>query len=204
MNFVQVLTRFTDTVDELKAGVDFRTLVSLSHTVAPNGKLSCPFHEDSQPSCHIYPDGYKCFGCGAYGDHVDWLRRIHSLSTKEAITCLRALVGKPYARPVRARRVPGEFKPVAREDLQVYSHYRDTTCEVPEALVAHGFNLRDLKTLGIAALGQDALLAIRGPAGEILALKRRFNEARGGTAIRLYHCRTRQSCLVFTGHGKSR
>lgn len=30
-------------------------------------KILCPWHEEQTPSCEVYPDGYKCFGCGARG-----------------------------------------------------------------------------------------------------------------------------------------
>jgi hypothetical protein len=33
-----------------------------------SGKINCPFHDDSTPSCHLYADGhYHCFGCNAHG-----------------------------------------------------------------------------------------------------------------------------------------
>jgi DNA polymerase I-like protein with 3'-5' exonuclease and polymerase domains len=51
-----------------------------------NGKISCPFHEDDDtPSLHIYPDHYHCFGCGAHGGHLDWLREAEGLSPDAAI-----------------------------------------------------------------------------------------------------------------------
>jgi DNA polymerase I-like protein with 3'-5' exonuclease and polymerase domains len=32
-------------------------------------KISCPFHNDPNPSLHIYSDGhYHCYGCGAHGN----------------------------------------------------------------------------------------------------------------------------------------
>jgi DNA polymerase I-like protein with 3'-5' exonuclease and polymerase domains len=34
-----------------------------------SGKISCPFHNDPNPSLHLYADGhYHCYGCGAHGD----------------------------------------------------------------------------------------------------------------------------------------
>jgi len=38
-------------------------------------KINCPFHAgDSTPSLHVYEDGgWKCFGCGKYGDVVDFV-----------------------------------------------------------------------------------------------------------------------------------
>ena len=45
---------------------------------APNkapvdGKICCPFHDDSTPSLQLYPDHFHCFGCGAHGplDQLD-------------------------------------------------------------------------------------------------------------------------------------
>jgi hypothetical protein len=33
--------------------------------------ILCPFHEESTPSLALYHDGYRCFGCGAYGSLAD-------------------------------------------------------------------------------------------------------------------------------------
>ena len=30
-------------------------------------KILCPFHKEDTPSCVLYADGFKCFGCGAHG-----------------------------------------------------------------------------------------------------------------------------------------
>jgi DNA polymerase I-like protein with 3'-5' exonuclease and polymerase domains len=50
------------------------------------GKITCPFHEDDDtPSLHVYSDHYHCFGCGAHGGHLDWLREAEGLSTDAAI-----------------------------------------------------------------------------------------------------------------------
>jgi DNA polymerase I-like protein with 3'-5' exonuclease and polymerase domains len=50
-----------------------------------NGKICCPFHEDSTPSCHIYSDHFHCFGCNAHGDAIDWLMMVEGLDRDEAI-----------------------------------------------------------------------------------------------------------------------
>ena len=53
-----------------------------------NGKICCPFHDDSTPSCHIYPDHFHCFGCGAHGDAIDWLMMVEGLDRDAAIELL--------------------------------------------------------------------------------------------------------------------
>lgn len=34
----------------------------------------CPFHEEKTPSFYIYSDNYHCFGCGAHGDAISFVR----------------------------------------------------------------------------------------------------------------------------------
>jgi hypothetical protein len=63
-----------------------------------DGKVCCPFHDDSTPSCHIYADHFHCFACGAHGDHITWLIEVEGLSRDEAIETLLNWSG-PVARP---------------------------------------------------------------------------------------------------------
>jgi len=49
------------------------------------GKIHCPYHDDSTPSCHVYPDGhFHCFGCDARGSVLDWLRDFEGLDEAAA------------------------------------------------------------------------------------------------------------------------
>ena len=47
--------------------------------------ILCPFHGETKPSMRIYKDHYYCFGCGAYGDHVDWLVQVEGLDYDQAL-----------------------------------------------------------------------------------------------------------------------
>jgi DNA polymerase I-like protein with 3'-5' exonuclease and polymerase domains len=60
-------------------------LVDLVDEQPINGKICCPFHEDDTPSLHVYRDHYHCFGCGAHGGHLDWLREVEGLDIDAAI-----------------------------------------------------------------------------------------------------------------------
>jgi DNA primase len=47
----------------------------------------CPFHSEKTPSCHIYSENesFYCFGCGAGGDVINFVRLIENLDYVEAI-----------------------------------------------------------------------------------------------------------------------
>jgi len=50
----------------------------------------CPFHRDGRPSLVVYPGNgsYFCFGCGAGGDVIDFVARLHEVGFKEAAAML--------------------------------------------------------------------------------------------------------------------
>jgi DNA polymerase len=52
-------------------------------------KLPCPFHEDVEPSCAIYPDHYHCYGCSAHGSRIDWLMQVEGMTKAEAIAYIK-------------------------------------------------------------------------------------------------------------------
>lgn len=55
-------------------------------------KGCCPFHPDRSPSLTIFADGerFHCFGCGAHGDVLDYVARLHSIGMVEAARLLCA------------------------------------------------------------------------------------------------------------------
>jgi DNA polymerase len=61
----------------------------ISLPFAGGDKVCCPFHDDIEPSCKIYPDHYYCFGCEARGSALDWLIRVEGLSAEDAQALLR-------------------------------------------------------------------------------------------------------------------
>ncbi|HBH94317.1 MAG TPA: DNA primase [Ruminococcaceae bacterium] len=50
----------------------------------------CPFHSEKTPSCHIYTDtqSFYCFGCGAGGDVITFIRLIEHLDYVESVKFL--------------------------------------------------------------------------------------------------------------------
>ncbi len=55
----------------------------------------CPFHSERTPSCHIYPDtqSFYCFGCGAGGDVVTFIKNIENLDYMESVRFLAQRAG---------------------------------------------------------------------------------------------------------------
>ena len=56
-------------------------------------KISCPFHNDPQPSCQLYADHFYCFGCGARGNRIDWLVQAEGLTENEALNVIADWTG---------------------------------------------------------------------------------------------------------------
>lgn len=55
----------------------------------------CPFHSENSPSCTVYPENnsFYCFGCGAGGDVITFIRQIESLDYPEAVKFLAERAG---------------------------------------------------------------------------------------------------------------
>ena len=48
----------------------------------------CPFHEEKSGSFTLYDDHYHCFGCGAHGDAISFVRKKAGLGFMEALSHL--------------------------------------------------------------------------------------------------------------------
>ncbi|MDC1382484.1 DNA primase [Candidatus Puniceispirillum sp.] len=83
---------------------DLRQRVPLSDVVARRVKLVrkgrrhsglCPFHAEKTPSFSVVDDDgfYHCFGCGAHGDAISFLREMDGLEFLEAVERLAEMAG---------------------------------------------------------------------------------------------------------------
>lgn len=85
-------------MQELKARSDLAEIASNYVSLKRSGKdfvALCPFHNEKTPSFHVHPeDGYfYCFGCGAGGDVITFIRRIENLDYMEAVRFLAQRAG---------------------------------------------------------------------------------------------------------------
>lgn len=53
------------------------------------GFAKCPFHNEKTASFRVYPnDTYYCFGCGAHGDVIDFVKSAQNMSFEDACAFL--------------------------------------------------------------------------------------------------------------------
>lgn len=47
----------------------------------------CPFHAEKTPSFYVHPDrrSFKCFGCGEYGDAIEFIQKVEGTSFLETV-----------------------------------------------------------------------------------------------------------------------
>jgi len=63
--------------------------VQLKNAGGKRLKGICPFHPDTDPSFIVYPDNrWRCFGCGLYGDVVDFVQEMYQCDFKGALKVL--------------------------------------------------------------------------------------------------------------------
>ena len=87
-----------DFLQELKGRSDIADVVSSYVNLRHSGRTMsglCPFHSDKSPSFHVYPENgsFYCFGCGAGGDVITFVRRIENLDYMESIRFLAQRAG---------------------------------------------------------------------------------------------------------------
>ena len=85
-------------IEELKYASDIEELVSSYVRLSRKGKNSkglCPFHSEKTPSFTVYPENgsYYCFGCGAGGDVITFVRQVENLEYVEAVRFLAQKAG---------------------------------------------------------------------------------------------------------------
>ena len=73
--------------------------------VPPSGRamVRCPLpdHDDSTPSMQLdlNRNRYRCYGCGAHGDVIQWTRDLYGVNAVDAIRILTGQEQAPIAPP---------------------------------------------------------------------------------------------------------
>lgn len=80
-------------LQELRYKIDIEDIVSSYVSLKRHGSLFkglCPFHNERTPSFTVYPEtqSFYCFGCGAGGDAVSFIKRIENIDYIDALKYL--------------------------------------------------------------------------------------------------------------------
>ena len=158
-------------IQQLKQSCDMERIVSGYLPLKKKGRYLvglCPFHSEKSPSFYVYPQNqsFYCFGCGAGGDVITFIRRIENLEYMEAVKLLADRCGlelpmdsdQTDARSMLKKRV----LEINRESARFFHSclMSEQGRQAYEYLISRG---RDRKTirhfgLGYAPAGWDGLL----------------------------------------------
>jgi DNA primase len=84
-------------IREIKTTLSILTVLDHYHLeLNKHDMLKCPFHDDQTPSLKIYPgtNTFYCFGCGATGDQIEFIRLKDNSSKHAAIEKAKTLTNQ--------------------------------------------------------------------------------------------------------------
>ena len=89
-------------------------------------KCLCPFHKESTPSFNIYDEteSYYCFGCGAGGDSIDFVKEHKGISFTESVATICSILNITKEELMESKEKPVEKptlednKPMDMEDVK--------------------------------------------------------------------------------------
>jgi DNA primase len=89
-----------DFLARVREDADLVSIIGRDITLKKAGKAfkaCCPFHEEKTPSFEVSQERntYKCYGCGAQGDAIEWMIEHHNLPFLEAVAAVAADAGIP-------------------------------------------------------------------------------------------------------------
>lgn len=111
LNITELKSRI-NLIDLIRQDVGRDKIKDLSHN---NAVMHCVFHQEDTPSLRVSSTHYHCFGCGARGDGIDWLRKYRGLSFKDAV----AYYGGQVIGPLKKREEPREVAVDSAARLEV-------------------------------------------------------------------------------------
>lgn len=100
----------------------------------------CPFHSEKTPSFVVYPEtqSFYCFGCGAGGDVITFVRKISNLDYVEAVKMLAGRAGMPMPEEDdQAGRLRSRVLAINKEAARFF--YEQLNAENDAARAARGY-----------------------------------------------------------------
>ena len=85
-------------IEEIRNSIKLSSIVQNKVKLIKKGKNFvglCPFHNEKTPSFNILDDEgfYHCFGCGAHGDLISFIRNTENIGFVEAVEKISSLAG---------------------------------------------------------------------------------------------------------------
>jgi DNA primase len=163
-------------VEAVRERADLPKVVSGYLTLRKAGHDSlvglCPFHPDNGPSFSVSPSKgvYYCFGCGAGGDTIGFLRQIENLTFQEAVERLAEMTGvrlRYEAESPGERRAASKRDALQRANAEAASLYHRTLADSTGAADARAY----LYSRGIDAETAERFQVGFAPAGSNFLLR---------------------------------
>jgi len=135
---------------------DIRTVIENEGVVlierGNNHVARCPFHSETQPSFTVFDENYHCFGCGAHGDAISFVRELYGLSFQEALEHLgienKFLSKREYLKKIKARRTEQQKREKQlRREIQV-TEYLVTIVRATKKAVKEIKTINDFEKYG--------------------------------------------------------
>jgi len=115
-------------LEELRDRVSLAALIGRRVKLERRGRSHvglCPFHNEKSPSFNVVEEKgfYHCFGCGAHGDAIEFVRRTEGSTFVEAVERLAAEAGLLVPAPDPAERDRFEREAKLRNPLEDATHW---------------------------------------------------------------------------------
>ena len=152
-------------LQELRYRCDIESIVSSYVQLKRRGRTLlglCPFHSEKTPSFNVYPEtqSYYCFGCGAGGDVITFVRQMENLGYVDAVKFLAQRVGMQM--PEEGLEDPaGQLRQVILEINRASARYFHHLLVSPqgrpglEYLTGRGLTVKTIKHFGLGYAGGE-------------------------------------------------
>ncbi len=126
-DFIHSLIEKTDLVHLIQQSVPLKK-------AGANYVACCPFHSEKSPSFTVSPakQFFHCFGCGANGDAISFIRKHQGLDFIEAIEQLAGALGVELPKQSRTNYQSQSFKPYTKILTEVSQYYQQALKQHPD------------------------------------------------------------------------
>ncbi len=143
-------------IEEIKIRNDIEGVISQYVTLTRAGsnlKGLCPFHSEKTASFTVFPDtrSFYCFGCGAGGDVITFVKRIENIEYPAALEQLakRAGISLPSEKDERYASKRSRFYDMNRDAAKFFHSCLKESPEALEYLKKRGLNGATVKHFGL-------------------------------------------------------